>query len=211
MANFVDIHTHNPRNEGMEIGNFRLGIDHKQPQTPFSAGVHPWDCEVLSEKFGDLLAVLSTTPCVAIGEIGLDKVCGVDFEVQKRCFEAQLSIAQERGLPVVIHCVRATNECLAILQNYNLKGVVFHGFVGSTQMAKCIITKGYYISFGHTALASPKTLTALADVPLERVFLESDTSSTPIEELYNAVARIKNIDTKTLTEIIANNYNTLFR
>lgn len=210
MANFIDIHAHNPRNEGIEIGNFRLGIDSKQPEIPFSAGIHPWDCEVVSAKFDNLLSALKTSPCIAIGEIGLDKACGVDFELQKRCFEAQLSIAEKRELPVVIHCVRAINECLATLQKHKLKSVVFHGFIGSAEMAKSIVSKGYYISFGYPTLASPKTFAALAEVPLERLFLESDTSSTPIEELYNKVAQRRSIDTEILQEIIENNYNTIF-
>ena len=211
MANFVNIHTHTPRKAGVEIGNFRLGIDGESPQIPFSAGVHPWDCEVATEQFDSLLSALKTAPCVAIGEIGLDKVCGVDFELQKSAFEAQLAIAEERNLPVVIHCVRATNECITTLRSHKLQGVIFHGFIGSMEMAKSIVSKGYYISFGATALASPKTLGALAEIPLERLFLETDTATTPIEELYNKVAQIRNIDTEILKEIIITNYNRLFR
>lgn len=211
MVNFVNIHTHNPQNSGLEIGNFRLGADSARPESPFSAGIHPWDCGMPEEQFGGLISALRNIPCVAIGEIGLDKVCDVDWGLQKQRFQAQLIIAGERQLPVVIHCVRAFQECLTMLEKQALRGVVFHGFIGSAEVAKSIISKGYYLSFGTTAFASPKTLSALKVVPLERVFLETDTATTPIEELYTKVAQLRGIEISELKKIIIDNFNTIFR
>lgn len=210
MANFVNIHTHKPTYKGVEIGNFRLGTDTTTPEIPFSAGIHPWDSEAVAGRLDELLHTLKNTSCVAIGEIGLDKACKVDFEVQKRVFEAQLAIANERNLPVVVHCVRAASECLALLVKHKIQRAVFHGFIGSAEVAKNIISKGYYISFGATTIASPKTVNALGIMPHGRVFLESDTSDMPIEELYDRVAQIIQTDIEKLKAIIDINHNTFF-
>ena len=58
---------------------------------------------------------------------------------------------------------------------------------------------------------SPKTMEALREVPLDRLFLESDTADRPIEELYRRVAKEKNIDVEILKKIISDNYTKLFR
>lgn len=211
MASFINIHTHNATSSVEGLTNFRLGVDAVAPQSPFSAGIHPWDAELTLHEQGSLLSRLSQMECVAIGEIGLDRVCGASFDVQRELFEAQLIIAANRQLPVVIHSVKTTKECLSALTKHNIKRAVFHGFIGSWEVAEEIIRSGYYISFGFGTLRSPKTIEALRRTPLDCLFLESDTQPRPIEELYSAVAEIKQIDTEKLKTSIYDNYTTLFR
>lgn len=211
MASFVDIHTHNTPCDTERIANFRLGVDAIAPTAPFSAGIHPWDAEVVTKQRDRLLAQLADCECIAIGEVGLDKACKAPFEVQAKLFEAQLVIAAERNLPVIVHCVRATAECLALLAKHNIQKALFHGFIGSVEVAKEILGRGYFISYGFGALRSPKTIEALRHTPLSRLFLESDTAPHPIGELYTAIAKIKGINIELLKETIKDNYTTFFR
>lgn len=210
MSDYIDIHTHNRTAQGLKLLNYRLGVDSEPPTAPFSAGVHPWDCEVLQPRRDALLGRLGDLECLAIGEIGLDRACGGDFELQKEWFEVQLEIARRRNLAVVIHSVRAHSEILSLLGKHKIQSAIFHGFIGSNEMAQEIIRKGYYLSFGFGVTSSPKTLVALENTPLSAMFLESDTHQASIEELYATVAKIKRADIEALKEIISNNYKTIF-
>jgi TatD DNase family protein len=206
----VDIHTHNPLKQSLGVLNFRLGIEDKPSSGPFSAGIHPWDASGLSGNLDELLAQLQELPCVAIGEIGIDKVCNVPIEAQCNAFARQLNIAQQRSLPVIIHCVRAYAEVEKMLKEYTLPSVIFHGFVGSEQLCQKLTAQGYYISFGFNALRSPKTIEALRVYPLDKLFLESDTAEQNIGDLYTEVAQLKGIEIEELTEQINSNYTKLF-
>ena len=207
MSHFIDIHTHHPLEGKLGLRNVRLGKEDISGEETISLGLHPWDIDSVSEG---VLKQLQLADCKAIGEIGLDRICTTPFEVQQGYFERQLQIATERQLPVVIHCVKAYNEVLQILSSHRLVGVVFHGFIGSAQLLQQIAAKGYYISFGVGALRSPKTIEALRLCPLERMFLESDESPTPIESLYAEVASIRGVDIEELKEQIYNNYKRIF-
>lgn len=210
MKVLVDIHTHNRLSGSTKVLNFRLGMESQPTERPFSAGIHPWDILSINAPLDSLFEQLKLVDCVAIGEIGLDKVCATPIKHQQEVFARQLSIAEKRQLPVIIHCVKANNEALEILSKYKLNGVVFHGFIGSTQLCQQLITQGYYISFGFSVLRSPKTIEALRNCPPKRLFLESDTEEQEILELYTQVATIKGITIEQLQENIFNNYKTLF-
>ena len=212
MTTFVDIHTHNTLKFNLGVRNYRLGADPNPPQKPFSAGIHPWDAEAATGHLTTLLDLLRATPCVAIGEIGLDKACQVSWEAQITVFDKQLQIAAERGLPVIIHSVRAQAEILASLAHYpTLSAAIFHGFVGSPEQLQELVSRGYFISFGFSALRSPKTIRAIAACPDENIFLESDTEEQNIASLYAAVAEIRGTTIEHLLEEITNNYNRIFR
>lgn len=206
---FVDIHTHKTLLQEGEIGSYRLGCECAPPCGSFSAGIHPWDAE--TEGAEVLLQQLQGIECVAIGEIGLDWACSVDKERQRWLFEQQLSLAQERNLPIVLHCVKAYNEVEKILQNYHLKAVIFHGFIGSATQALALTRHGYYLSFGFGALRSPKTLKALGVIERKRVLLESDTTTTyPIELLYEGISTLLGTTSEVLKQEIYDNYKRIF-
>ncbi len=188
---FIDIHTHNANLEPDVI-------------TPSSYGVHPWCAgvqEVEESMFCDV-------ECV--GEVGLDKCCEVEVEVQLRVFEQHLFIAQKLDKVVVIHCVRCYNEVLSILARYRLRGVIFHGFIGPKQLMQQILKAGYYISFGERLLRSPKSQEALRYAPLDRIFLESDDAGISVKIIYSEVAQILDVDVEKLQETLYDNYKKLF-
>lgn len=211
MKPFVDIHTHGPLKGSVGLRSYRLGIERPTEESGvYSLGIHPWDvCRV--ENTQQLLADLHAAGCSAIGEIGLDKACGVDLARQLEVFEQQVVVACGRNLPIVIHCVKAQQEVVNVLTHYSTPSVIFHGFIGSIQQAEQLWQNGYYLSFGFGALKSPKTVEALRHCPTELLFLESDTSKEPIKVLYEEVAIARGVSVEELRESIYNNYNRIFK
>lgn len=189
----VNIHTHRPRPDEATIT---------------TAGIHPYKAE---EGFSaeDLEAMVQGAD--AVGEIGLDYACAVQRDEQQRLFEAQLRIAEQARKPVVLHCVRAFEPVMRTLACYRLRAVIFHGFIGSVEQMRRAVSAGYYLSFGERTFASPKTTEALRQMPLERLFTETDESFVPIEEINRRVATILGIDTAQLERITRKNYETIFK
>jgi TatD DNase family protein len=190
MTKYIDIHTHNPREDVL---------------SPTMAGIHPWEAEI-----GYELPCL--TECDIIGETGLDYACEVDRYRQKELFLRHLAKAQQLGKPVVLHVVRALNDTLSILSEFkDLKGVVFHGFIGSKEQAAECIKRGYYLSFGERSLRSPKTREVIAKMPQNLLFCETDdNTSVAIEEIYRSVAEIRGTTPEELLRTIEDNYKNLF-
>ena len=190
MTKYIDIHTHNPREDVL---------------SPTMAGIHPWQAEE-GAKLPDF------SNCDIVGETGLDYACEVDRDRQKELFLGHLAKAQQLGKPVVLHVVRALNDTLSILSEFKeIKGVVFHGFIGSKEQAAECIKRGYYLSFGERSLRSPKTREVIAKMPQNLLFCETDdNTSVAIEEIYRSVAEIRGTTPEELLRTIEDNYKNLF-
>ena len=191
MLPYVNIHTHRPTGSGIELR---------------TEGVHPWDADMqLVATLGEQLS-----DAQAVGETGLDFVHGPSREVQTEALRAQLRLARERGLPVVLHCVRAFEPLMRELAACEPRAVIFHGFIGSPEQARRALAKGYFLSFGERAFASPKTLAALRETPLSQLFLETDDSPVPIEEIYARAAEARGVPTEVLQRATLANYDRIF-
>lgn len=135
-----------------------------------TVGIHPWAVGV-----GDVDAVaaaLEVAPLpVAIGEIGLDALGDrkASLDAQEGLFRAQLALARERDLPVVLHVVRAHGRALDILRADGLPraGGVLHRFTGPPGRA------GAYTDLG-LCVGIARAMPAAATVPLAQLILESD-------------------------------------
>lgn len=181
----IDIHTHRP----------------SSAVTLTTAGLHPWQAAT-----GVIPSEAEILSADAVGEIGLDKACEVDFEQQRAVFEAQLRLAEQHKKPVVVHCVRAFEEVISALEKFTLKAVIFHGFIGSQEQAARAVKKGYFLSFGARTERSKKTIEALRATPLDRLFVETDEADTPIAEMYALVARLRNTEVEEIEEAASRNY-----
>ena len=191
MLPYVNIHTHRPTGSGIELR---------------TEGVHPWDADMrLVATLGERLS-----DAQAVGETGLDFVHGPSREMQTEARRAQLRLARERGLPVVLHCVRAFEPLMRELAACEPRAVIFHGFIGSPEQARRALAKGYFLSFGERAFASPKTLAALRETPLSQLFLETDDSPVPIEEIYARAAEARGVPTEVLQRATLANYERIF-
>lgn len=187
----VDIHTHN--------ANTRA-------QTIDTVGIHPWHA-----ADADLsLVECRATAADAIGEIGLDFACDTPREEQEHIFREQLALAERFEKPVVLHCVRAFERVMQLLKDYRLKAVIFHGFIGSVEQAQRAVKQGYYLSFGERTSRSPRTIEALRSAPLSRLFVESDESDTPIEDIYARIAELRGISVSELTTATERNFTIIF-
>ncbi|MDT8448505.1 MAG: TatD family hydrolase [bacterium] len=150
------------------------------PQVYGSLGIHPHQAgETTPEHLAFIGENLDHPKIVALGECGLDY--HYDFskpEEQKPLFMAQLKMAQERNMPLVIHSRQAeedTLECLAQADQGGLRGV-FHSFTSSLEMAQKVLELGFYLSFNGicTFPRSEAVREVLAKVPLDRLLLETD-------------------------------------
>jgi len=146
-------------------------------------GVHPHHAkDVTAATLAELKDLAHSAKVVALGETGLDFHYDLSpRHDQRRAFTAQLEIARELNLPVVIHSREAFDETMDILEQFirlsgRLRGVVFHCFSGSAEQARVVLDHGFYISFTGvvTFKNAEKTRAAAAVVPLERLMLETD-------------------------------------
>ena len=113
----------------------------------------------------------------AIGEIGLDyHYEDIPRDVQKKAFCAQMALARERDLPVIVHEREAHEDGMAIVRQFpEVKGV-FHCYSGSAEMARQLVELGWYIGFTGvlTFKNARKAVEVASAIPLERIVLETD-------------------------------------
>ncbi len=141
-------------------------------------GIHPHDASACDESVLSTLRELARHPrVVAIGEIGLDFYRDLSpREVQDAAFRAQMQLAAELELPVVIHCRDAYEEVLQILADYPTVRGVLHCFSGTVDHAQRGLELGYSLGIG--GVITFKNATTLRDLvrsmPRDRVLLETD-------------------------------------
>ena len=113
----------------------------------------------------------------AVGEIGLDyHYEDIPREIQQRSFRAQMALAQELNLPVIVHEREAHQDGMDIVSEFPAVTGVFHCYSGSAEMAKWLISRGWYIGFTGvlTFKNARKALEVAASIPLDRIVLETD-------------------------------------
>lgn len=141
-------------------------------------GLHPVYIEQHSDADLEALAtIIDRESPVAVGEIGLDfYIRELDHEKQQQLFEAQLDIANQAGLPVILHIRKAHDAVLSTLRRHKVKGGIAHAFNGSLQQAQHYIDLGFKLGFGGTLTyeGSSKIRTLAASLPLSAIVLETD-------------------------------------
>ena len=143
-----------------------------------AAGIHPEDAFGLPEDWQEQLKKMLAHPkVVAVGEIGLDYYYedACPREIQQQVFEAQLKLAKEFDLPVIIHDREAHGDTMEFLRKYRPRGVV-HCFSGSAEMAKEVVSLGMYVGLGGvvTFKNARHPLEVAAVVPPNRLLNETD-------------------------------------
>jgi len=143
-------------------------------------GMHPHDAkDVTAQTLKELKELALNEKVVAIGETGLDYHYNHSLHKdQRRVFAEHLKIAAELDLPVIIHCRKAFDETMEVLDNHagQVEKIVFHCFSGSAEQAKIVLEKGYYISFtGVVTFKNARIKQQAAKiVPTDRLMLETD-------------------------------------
>lgn len=174
---------------GVDLATSRaaLALSRARPWIFAAAGIHPEslieeDTSTQLEFGGDwraelaaLAPLLDDARVVAVGECGLDHHWPVPADAQLALFEAQLRMARERDLPVLIHDREAHAETYALLKKYRPKGIL-HAFSGSADDALWIAAQGMLLGFGGalTFKNARRAVEAAKALGLESIVLETD-------------------------------------
>jgi TatD DNase family protein len=180
-----------------------------------SLGLHPWfiDQQDVTAALALIELQASNPRLLAIGECGLDKCIPTPLTRQIEVFNQHLDLAARWHKPVMIHCVRAFNELLRIkkLGPHQLPWIV-HGFNRNLDMARQLLEQSCYLSLGKALLnPSSSTCQILPQLPLDRLFLETDAATDiTIDQIYAAAARILAVDVDTLSAQLHRNFTRVF-
>ncbi|MEW5801161.1 MAG: TatD family hydrolase [bacterium] len=194
-------------------------------------GIHPHDAQKITDKTLDQIAsTLSSQPFfVALGEIGLDYYRDLSpREDQKRLFRAQIRLARELNLPVLIHCRDAHADTLSIMTEEGVSriGGVMHCFSGDKAFARNCLKLNLIISFaGPLTYKNSTTLKHVChETPLDRILTETDCpylAPVPhrgernepafVAAVTHTIAEIKKISSQEAASQIAANFNQLFK
>ena len=163
----------------LESSRRAVEIAEQYPHVYAAVGWHPENCAPYTRESLDTLRAWAKNPkVVAIGEIGLDYYWEQNppREWQQEVFRAQLALAQELSLPVIVHDRDAHADSLTIVKEFPDVRGVFHCYSGSAEIAQELIARGWYLGFDGplTYKNAKKTVEVARIVPLDRVLLETD-------------------------------------
>lgn len=204
----IDIHTHLKENEAFSLYNAFL----ERTELACSYGIHPWYVEKeVDVLLTELEAIVNLENCYAIGECGLDKNTDTPWGIQLEIFRKQIELAEKHQKPLIIHCVKAIQELILLKREYKSSQTwVVHGF-RKTNTLNQLLQEGFYISLGKALLYDEKLQQILPDIPLNRLFFETDDQEFEIKELYLKASEILNLEFSVLEKQIENNFKEVFQ
>jgi len=212
---YLDFHRHTPPAAPDEFALLNLfpedagKYDESAESMAFSIGLHPW---FVSGDDDDKIAVvrkLAAMPRVlAVGEAGLDRLKGPDLETQTRVFETQAQIAADLGKPMVLHCVRAHQEVVALRKKLRpARDWVIHGFCSNENIAAACLDAGLKLSFGAALLKNERLADRVfREIPADRLFLETDDMGPSIAEVFARAAEIRGVRVDDMKKITIENF-----
>lgn len=215
---FIDIHTHSLKNSENLIQIVNLDLEFPCcGQSYFSYGIHPW--EMGKAGFQVELALnlleeqLKSPGVVALGEAGLDKMHKDSFERQITIFERQIALSESLYLPMILHDVKSHSEIMSLRKKHKAtQPWILHGFNGTVQDIQQLTRQGLCLSVGESLLhPERKICKSLKSIPLDLLFFETDWAEIDIETIYQAAARLLEIDMVDLKRHIFANFAQLFR
>ena len=197
---FVDIHTHIDNQSVIKIVN-----NNSEQKILKTWGVHPWDVSCHFDR------QVSLNDVVAIGEVGLDKAHKETFDKQVEVFEEMIRLSETYRKPMIIHCVRAYSEIIEMRKKTKATMPwVIHGFNSSVETMQQLLRHDMYISLGKILYRNEnQSVEILKNIPLERLFLETDVSGRDIKDVYLKAAELMDCDIEILSNKIIENYGRL--
>jgi TatD DNase family protein len=218
-------------NIGFDLDGSVKGVELAEQHSGLYAtvGIHPHNAIRLDRNVLNRLRELSRHPkVVAVGEIGLDYYRNLSpREAQKKAFEAQLFLAEELELPVVIHDREAHSDILEIISRFKgkVRGIM-HCFSGDKEMAEQIIELGFLVSFaGNVTYPNARKLREAARwIDLDSLLLETDSPWLPPQAMRGKrnepcflpfiareIAELKGIATEELAEATTMNAKEIYQ
>ena len=176
----------------------------------FSAGIHPWDAG--KYELAAFAPLFDSARCLAIGECGLDRTSEIPLPLQKKVFEAQIEEAGRRGKPLLIHCVRCFPELLRLkaLQPPDAPAWVIHGFRGTKRKAFDLLDAGCVLSFGAGLLRDAGNMDYFAEIPLDRILIETDESPELFERILAEAAAMHLLPPSGFAAAVRANFERIF-
>jgi TatD DNase family protein len=214
---FFNLHTHSKNNQNHVVALFnQYPHEFKNNIIPYSIGIHPWfintDIDEIEKELAFIDDKLLDKNCLAIGECGLDKRIATPMNLQIEVFEKQLLLAQKNKKPLILHCVAAFDEVIALKKKHKIDvPIIVHGFSKNWAVAKMLLEQGFYISFGKYLIESSNVAIAFCEMPKDKIFLETDTIEQDITAVYNLGARLRNLNLIELQNQIEINFKKVFK
>ena len=203
---FFDFHHHDPRKT---FGIYNLKFGENIPDHFFSAGIHPDSIsENIEGYFLWLNEIINNRNCVAIGECGLDGLIDVDEKLQREVFERQIFLANEVQKPIIIHCVKRFSQLIPFRKKAKVPMIV-HGFNKRKTIGDELLKNDFCLSFGKSVLHNVNLQDFVNEFPTEKLFLETDSASFELEDLYLKVAELKNMEPENLKMQIIKNLKSI--
>jgi TatD DNase family protein len=214
MTKFINLHTHKFSNlsDVIEVVN-QYPWEFNSLLSNYSIGIHPWyideirlenDLDIIEQK-------LQLKECLALGECGLDKRIETPLDIQISVFKKQLEIVKQTNKPIVLHCVAAYDEVIAIKKDMKIDNpMIIHGFSKNEQVAQSLLKNGFYLSFGKYLLRNPDLEKVFTFAPENQILLETDTIEESIYQVYEKAALIKGISVDELKTIVFTNFSRIF-
>jgi TatD DNase family protein len=196
------------------------------PEIYGALGISPFDTLSPPADWEQRLrSMLMNKRVIAAGEIGLDQSNPKypALEIQLPVFEKQLQIAVECGKPAVVHSRGAERQVAEICRTVGIVRVLFHCFTGDRNTLDYILESGYFVSFSGIITFNPAVANLVAQVPLDRLFIETDTPylapiphrGKPNRPAWAAIvgetaARCRQVSPEALQSAVALNFRQLF-
>ena len=215
MTKFINLHTHQFSNlsDVIEVVNqYPWEFDASIPK--YSIGIHPWylDENRLAADLKSISEKLKLPECLALGECGLEKRIEISMELQTSVFKLQLQLVQQTEKPIILHCVAAYDEVIAVKKELDIKNpMIIHGFSKNEQVANSLLKNGFYLSFGKYLLRNPDLEKVFKFAPENKILLETDTIEESIYEVYEKAAFIRGISVEKMKAIVFQNYLNIFK
>jgi len=165
---------------GYDLASSRAAVESASQHSDIRAtvGIHPHDAkDVTDADLGELRRLARSPRVVAIGETGLDFYRDLSLRpIQVEVFQRQLDLAEELGLPAVIHCREAQEAVLEVVASRRQPGLIWHCFDGTQEQGERAVTLGMLLGFGGmvTRRAAEGLRQVVRWAPPDRILLETD-------------------------------------
>ena len=220
---------------GMDVPSSRQAVDLAARHNIFATvGMHPHDASCLDANALQSLREMASEPrVVAVGETGLDFYRNLSpAAVQRRAFQDQLALADEVGLPIVIHARQANEDAFAILREWAAAKRreppvgVLHCFAGDAHLASEYAQLGFMLSFaGNVTYPNARRMQAVVtSVPLENLLVETDSpflapqsrrgrrcEPVHLRETIDFIAGLRGVDPTSIAQATTANAKKLYR
>ncbi len=187
-------------------------------------GIYPVEATKMSEKeFQENLEFIEKNKgsIYAVGEVGLDLKEIPTIKKQSQRFEKLIQLSKQINKPLIVHCRKAEQQTIEVLENQDAKKVIIHCFMGNMKLVERIISNKWSLTIPTCVKHSQHFQEIIKKAPIKQLFCETDSpflhpdkerNNEPVNvlESYKKISEIKNIPLKEVEDNIEENFKRLF-